>query len=286
MADKNGLYFIIDGTNDHCGITDRLKAAVGLYYIAKEHGIGYHFIHKAGFDIRDYLEPNRVPWSAEPGDVSRLPWRRTMIEYRPPYTGFPDFRADRQYVCRSYVGKNVIEMRGVPDWEKVWRGLFSDLFVPGERVLKALEAYEMPERYTVVNARFINSLGNQEDAGYNSPFPEDVQRCIIEAVLEKIRGCAAESEDPVVVYSDSVRFLGEAAKAGFAVCDPKGVGHIMNRGISETVVLNTFVYMFQMARAQKIYSVLHLDGLPENSLYKSQYPRYAAIIGDRPFVRL
>ena len=28
-----------------------------------------------------------------------------------------------------------------------------------------------------------------------------------------------------------------------------------------------------------------LEGIPENSLYKSQYPRYAAIIGDRPFIR-
>ena len=38
----NGLFFIIDEHNSHNGITDRLKAAVGLYYIAKCNGADYH----------------------------------------------------------------------------------------------------------------------------------------------------------------------------------------------------------------------------------------------------
>ena len=33
--------------------------------------------------------------------------------------------------------------------------------------------------------------------------------------------------------------------------------------------------------AEKVYSILHLEGFPQNSLYNTQYPRYAAIIGTR-----
>ena len=47
----------------------------------------------------------------------------------------------------------------------------------------------------------------------------------------------------------------------------------MNYGVDEIVYLKTFV-------------ILHVDGVPEKSLYKTQFPRYAAIIGDKPFVRV
>ncbi len=60
----------------------------------------------------------------------------------------------------------------------------------------------------------------------------------------------------------------------------------MNGDVGEYVTLRTFVNLFQMAGAEKIYSILHLEGFPQNSLYNTQYPRYAAIIGNRPFVRL
>lgn len=59
---RPGLYLIMDESNSHCGITDRFKVAVGLYWLARQEGVDFKFIHSAGFDIRRYLAPNRVPW--------------------------------------------------------------------------------------------------------------------------------------------------------------------------------------------------------------------------------
>lgn len=74
---KDGIYLIIDKGNCRCGITDRLKTAVGLCYLARQNGIGFYFIHRAGFDIRDYLVPYKIPWAAELADISRAePGRR------------------------------------------------------------------------------------------------------------------------------------------------------------------------------------------------------------------
>ena len=56
---KTGIFLIIDEDNSRCGITDRLKTAVGLCYAARCNDIGFHFIHRAGFDLRRYLLPNR-----------------------------------------------------------------------------------------------------------------------------------------------------------------------------------------------------------------------------------
>ncbi len=282
----NGLFFIIDEHNSHNGITDRLKAAVGLYYIAKCNGADYHLIHQAGFDLREYLQPNGVQWSAELSDIESSLQETHMIEYLPPFKDIPELDPSQQYVCRRFIGKNIIEMMCVPDWQHVWRDLFLELFSPAEKVLDALAQTVMPDRYVAINARFINSLGPFEDADYNTPLPAEMQEVLIDKVLSKASECAAESSLPAVISSDSVRFMEEAKKRGFQTIDPDGTGHIMNPDATDLVYLKTFVNFFLLARAEKIYSILHVDGVPENSLYKTQYPRYAAIVGDKPFIRI
>ena len=281
--DMNGIWLVIDESNARCGITDRLKTAVGLYHLARTNGLGFHFVHSAGFDLREYLLPNETDWTAELTDLSP---DAEEIRYLAPFTDFPAFRKDRQYVCRRYVGKNLIEVTGVPDWQRVWREAFFEMFRPAPAVTGALAACPMPERFTAVNIRFLNSLGINESADYNAPLPPREQERLIGAVLEKVAWCEREAGSPLVVYSDSVRFLRAAQRAGYRTCDPEGVGHIMNPGVGSAVCLGTFVYLFQMAKAERIYSVLTLEGFPASVLYRSQYPRYAAILGDRPFIRL
>ena len=195
------------------------------------------------------------------------------------------FREDLQYVCRRYIGNNILEKRNVPDWQRIWRELFWDLFTPTENVCRALASDGLPERYTAVVVRFINSLGRTEDADYNEPFPPEIQEKLLDAAMRKVVACAEASPFPAVVYSDSARFLEVAARNGFLTTDVNGIGNVMNKNVGDYVILRTFVNLLQMAGAEQIYSVLRLDGLPENSLYRTQYPRYAAIIGDRPFIR-
>ena len=283
---KDGIYFIIDDANSKCGITDRLKAAVGLCYVARLNGLDFRFIHRAGFDIRDYLAPNRIDWSAELSDISADPEKIREIRYVAPYRDLPEFRKGVQYICKKYVGNNIIEKWGVSNWQKVWRELFWEMFAPTALVRDELAACELPERYSAVVIRFINSLGHTENADYNAPFPPEMQERLIEAALLRIAECERGSDAPIVVYSDSARFLTAAAANGYRITDVNGIGNIMNRGLGEYVTLRTFVNLFQMSRAERVVSILNLDGFPANSLYKTQYPRYAAIIGDRPFVRL
>ena len=91
---NSGIYFIVDENNSHCGITDRLKAAVGLCFVAKQNGMDFKFIHRAGFDFRDFLIPNKINWSAELSDITHFPWRKKNIIYYPPFNNFPVFNDD------------------------------------------------------------------------------------------------------------------------------------------------------------------------------------------------
>ena len=283
---KPGIFLIIDDSNSQCGITDRLKTAVGLCYVARLNGLDFRLIHSAGFDLRDYLAPNRTDWSAELSDISSVPGETQEIRYVAPYTDLPEFRKDRQYICREYIGNNLIEKWNVPDWQSVWRELFWEMFAPTELVRSALASSGMPEQYNAVAVRFINSLGHTENAAYNSPFEPETQERLIDAVLSRIAEIENDPALPLIVYSDSARFLKAAAANGCLTTDINGIGNIMNENAGDSVVLGTFVNMLQMSRAEKVFSVLRMEGFPENSLYKTQYPRYAAIIGDRPFIRL
>ena len=282
----SGLFFYLNQKNSPNGITDRFKAIVGLYYIAKQNGLDFHLIHRAGFDLRDYLRPNKVQWEAGLVDILNVPWKLRRYNYLPPFDGVPVLESGFTYVCKHYVGKNNIESMDLPDWQDLWRKLFLELFTPGEAVLDALSEARMPEHYTAVNARFVNSLGTFETTDYNAPLPEDAQRALIEAVLQKVSECENASNAPVVVSSDSARFLKVASESGFRTIDREGIGHIMNPGAGELVALKTFVNFYLLARAEKVYSILNVDGFPSNSLYKTQYPRYAAIVGGKPFERV
>ena len=285
-TEKNGLFLIMDEHNSPNGITDRFKAIVGSYYIAKCNGIGFHLIHRAGFDMRDYLRPNQVSWSAELSDISILPWQTENISYLPPYSAVPKLNKEKQYICRKYIGKNNMEIMGVEDWQNKWRELFLELFTPAQKVVNALADADIQEHYTAVNVRFINSLGTFEKTPYNAPLPKEDQEKLIAAVLNKISECQETAESPIIVSSDNIRFLDIAAEKGFRTIDPTGTGHIMNPGVDELVYLKTFVNLFLLTRADKIISVLNAEGVPKRSLYKTQYPRYAAIVGNKPFIRV
>ncbi len=160
------------------------------------------------------------------------------------------------------------------------------MFSPGEKVKRALEESGFSGRYTVLNARFINSLGGCERHDYNAPLSPEMQERLIDAVLEKMAECEKESDAPAVVYSDDIRFLKEAEKRGFRICDTNGIGHMSNPEAGERTYLMTFANIYIMSRAERIYSIRELEGFPKNSLYKTQYPRYAAILGDVPFIKV
>ena len=136
-----------------------------------------------------------------------------------------------------------------------------------------------------MNVRFINSLGHREAASVNAPYPEEIKKLIIGKVLEKAAAIAETEKGKIIIYSDSPRFLEAARESGYRTCDPAKVGNIMESD-DRTIVLYTFVYQLAMAKAARIYSLLNVEGIPGDALYKSQFPRYAAIIGGKPFIRI
>jgi hypothetical protein len=78
----NTLYFIIDSSLKHGGLTDRFKGIVGCYYIAKINGFDFKIIYETPFHLNDYLDVNEHNWLAERGDLSYSVRNSRIIQYK------------------------------------------------------------------------------------------------------------------------------------------------------------------------------------------------------------
>ena len=67
-----------------------------------------------------------------------------------------------------------MEQHEVTEWQKIWKDLFWKMFQPSEKIKLALSERKLPDRYAVVNARFINALGWFEKTSFNKT-PESVK---------------------------------------------------------------------------------------------------------------
>ena len=282
---EEGLFLIIDEKNPIGGLMDRLKAIVGLYYMAKQSGIPFRLIHRAGFNMSDYLVPASVQWEADYKDLSSSLLYTRRIRYKPPFKKLPELKHGLQYQCRDYWGKNLLEFIGIDDWRTLWRSLFFELFTPGRSLELNLRDKRPGHNYIAVHTRFVNSLGTFEDHPYNAPLPGEKADEVIRKTLERIDVLQQETGVGALLFSDSHFFLEQAASHGFEVAGTENIGHIKYAD-SMDVSMKTFTDLFLMTEAQAVYSMLHVDDSVPDCLYRSQFPRYAAVIGDKPFIRV
>ncbi len=281
---KTGLFFVVDDRHVHGGLVDQIKPIIGLYWIAKMNGLRFYIVHDGYYDIRDYLEPGTLDWRAEREELIADGDRAVSFDYLYPVRSVPVLK-DRhaQYQCSYYYPRNILDCLGIDDWQDRTAGLFEELFRPGERLKERISAASMPDRYRAVHVRFVNSLGRQDPSSYNAPLQEEAGRELMKAVLE--RTAALRSDLPLCIFSDSSAFLQYAEDQkidGLFTAGREKVGHIETVKDPE-VHLKALTDFYLLSGADEVFSVRCVPGYPDNVLYGSQFSRYAAIIGRKPF---
>ncbi len=286
---KRGLFFIVDPETVHGGLTDQLKAIVGLYYIARENRVAFHMIHRGYGDIREFLVPNRVDWSCELSDLDQDPRRTEEFIYRYPWTELPVLESRRiQYQCRKYYPRNILQSLDVPQWNAVWHGLFHDLFRPSPYLQSLIDGDRgnLPERYNAVHVRFIDSLGYAEKEKYNRVLPPPDRDRLIREVTGTIRRLKDMSDLPFLVFSDSGLFLDSlGAEEGLI---PMSSAHVANLAFTDDngARPRTYLDLYRMSRAGTVWSVTGVEGFARDTLYESLFPLYTSVIGGGSFTRV
>lgn len=260
------FFFVLAPGLKHPGLADRLKAIIDCYDVAKTNGYAFRIVFKEPFALEDYLEPNRVPWVAGYGDLHyKAGWgrgartrfyRESRMLTEESWHGRVALRPHCEYHCYSYVGNR--QPRVFPESGYRWHDLFADLFRPSAALQAAIDGCGLAEHsYVAVHLRFVNALESFEEVTCcdNALATEEekarlIRRCRdgIMRIRERHGGC------PVVVFSDSSRFLDSLADLPVTVLDHSAVRHV-SFGAGGDATLKTFLDLYMIARARTVYRI-------------------------------
>src|SRR5690606_11764622 len=128
--------------------------------------------------------------------------------------------------------------------------------------------------------RFQALLGDFKEYHFK-PLPVAEQQRLIEKNRHALRRIPEQSDEPILVTSDSSTFIAAIETLPNVYTIPGKVVHIDNVADAESeVYMKSFVDFLMLSRAQHIYSV------GTDIMYRTDFPAYAAKINDIPFERI
>lgn len=273
----NTVFFIIDPAISHPGLSDRMKAIVGTYYIAKENGFDFKIIFDTPFLLPHYLEnvSDKNNWIANWNELSYSLKNSRIFAYNGGGK-IPTLNKNiKQYHVYSYIGYNILATNKIADFRKVWGDLFKQLFKPAPILADALNRIRLEEnKFISLHFRFVNALEPFEENQFN--FLSDMEKeNLIQRCLKAIQSVTNQyPEKQIVVFSDSNLFL-DRVKQELPVIVLEGkTGHISFKH-AEDIILKTFVDFFVMARSEKVIRILSKE------MYVSAFSYYAALSGQK-----
>lgn len=255
----------------HPGLADRLKAIISCYYIAKNNNLQFKLVHKYPFEISRYLEPANVTWQCKEEDVVYKRQNTVFFTYRDK-NGMPSLSPYKNYICIDYVGNDLLWQ--YPSHAHNFGNLFNELFNVSELIEKELLRNGLRKgEYISVHLRFVNQLEHFEK-GKSSKLSSEEQSALISRCHKGIINLInTQGEDcPVVVFSDSKRFLDSLSNLPVLTLDSSNISHV-SYGTSDDSVLKTFLDFFAMARSKAVYRIM----APE--MYKTAFSECAAYVG-------
>jgi len=272
----NVVYFIIDPQIKHPGLTDRLKAIVGIYYIAKLNHFDFKVIFNTPFRLNDYLDINQHDWVADEGQLSYSIKNTRIISYNGDKIPVLNKKI-KQYHVYCYIGYDILERKKVENYQILWGNLYHELFKPSIILEEKINKLTIPENsYVAIHLRFVNALQNIEEDQFNYLSP-DQQEALIVRCLNGIKSIGGKYPDKrLIVFSDSPVFLERAKSLPIIVLEGE-IGHISFAKDVDKVVIKTFIDYYMIARACKVYCIM----APE--MYRTVYSYYASLIGQKEY---
>lgn len=272
---QDRIIIIFDEIKNYCGLADIIKSIVGVYYVAKQNGLGFKIYCKYPLELSKYLQPTLVDWQIDKEDINRCIFQTKLINYTGIEAVAP-IKKGVEYHVYNFVGKNILQNTKGKNWEQEWHKLFTDLFRPTSFVLNVIKEQGLPEgEYIAVHIRFLNCLEAVEPDAltYSRPLDSSKRNKLLTCLFNAID--LLKQDFKVVVFSDSKVFAKMSKQRGYDILEGD-IGHL-SYNQSEETTLKTFVDWYCISRAKKIYS---LRGGP---LYNSAFPLYASLIGNKEY---
>ena len=275
-ANRQTLIFMADGKWMHGGLTDRLRGMASAYKFATEHNLDFKIYHTSPFLLQEILEPNKVNWIIDEKQISKnCSIAKPVLLYREDFNN--DSALERQldnsheqfhlYSCVDTLGEKFAEY-------------FNTLFKPSALLAQEVEHYSklLGENYTAISFRFQNKLGDFKEFTFKELPAKDKQK-LMNAALDAIK--RKESQNKILVTADSPTFLAEAEKLPNVITVQGTSIHIdFNSSKKAVDYIKAFTEFFLISKATQA----KLYRNRKYKTYPSNFPKYAASLGNVPFV--
>lgn len=261
---KDNFVFVIEPKFKHPGLADRLKSIIACYNLAKKNGYSFSIVYKTPFVLEKYLLPNKVNWVKECGDLN-YSIGHTVFYNETSWHADKPLKKSKEYHCYNYTGDLLPKV--FSDTGEEWASLFNELFVPNDEIKNSISQTGFKEKsYIAVHFRFVNALENFEGNYYNSLTTQEEKDNLIKRCKEGLIKIKRENPNQdVLVFSDSKVFLDSVQDLPVKTLDNSSIGHICFTQ-NDDIVLKTFLDMFMISRASKVY-VVHASELYNNSCF-------------------
>ena len=261
------------------GWTDVCRGLLATYRMCKELGFNYKIALREPFRLEDYLVPNEFDWRISDNEFKKA-LADDNVYTIDKYVSKERFRETLSAFCKDkeYVIIKAAPLKTISENE--YALLYDEMFSPSSDLEQLISEnlYRIGYDYISVTFRFQRLLGDFEEASY--PILEPNKR--IDLINECIRSLREIHEQnpnkKILVTSDSVTFLREAAKEKYVYTVQRDVFHPKYaKGKNDLDMMKTFLDYFLISHANEVYLII--DGL----MYDSSFPKFAAIHKNKPY---
>lgn len=261
---KGAFVFVIDPKYKHPGLADRLKGIIACYNLAKKNGYNFYILYKHPFCLEKYLLPNQINWIKDFDDLN-YSIGNTIFYNETCWHADKPLKKGKEYHCYNYTGDLLPKV--FSDTGEEWASLFNELFVPNDEIKNRISQTGFNDKsYVAVHFRFVNALENFEGNYYNALSTQEEKDNLIERCKNGLMEIKKKNPNQeILVFSDSKVFLNSIQDLPVRTLDSSSVGHISFTH-SDNSVLKTFLDLFMISRASKVY-VVHAPELYNSSCF-------------------
>ncbi|MDY0201279.1 MAG: hypothetical protein RBR40_09855 [Tenuifilaceae bacterium] len=278
------LIISIDGRRNTQGLADRFSGIVSMYALSKALNVPFRcmFIHP--FNLTDFLQPNIYDWSPKEEEISEsINGVRYCILRKSRSVGYLLKRFPIKKQIRVYANLNYLdEINKKFGQNFIWSELFNELFRFTPELEEQLNMHKemIGGKYIACVFRYQSLLGDFKEYRFR-PVSEKEQKELIEKNKNALRSLAEDVNMPVLVTSDSQRFISEVKHLKNIFTLPGRVVHLdCTHNEQKQVYMKSFIDFFMISGAEKAFS------MGTSKMYPTGFPLCAARLGNIPFNRI
>lgn len=273
-----------DGRMNSSGMFDRLKGMVSIYALSLAQGRLFSINHTMPFRLEDYLQPNDYDWRCNNIQYSIMN-NRPIIAYPGNFSRLVKIKKESHF----YISFDIINQ--INEYYKInfeFGDLYRKLFKPTTHLQAKIDEHLAKiggTKFISIHLRMVNLLGDKterlkEFRQMNSTEAKSLLKDLRMLILKII---SDNPEYKIVLATDSNVFRQYIIEQipNIIYCVPGKITHIGNSdNVSDDEALKMFIDYYLISMSEKVYSIVG------RGLYSSQFPLYAAKIGNKPFERI